>query len=52
MVNRNRGKKQQEETEKHQHVFMTESNLFKGYTTKDFLDYNRKLSSKLNSDGR
>ena len=42
MVKRNRGKKQQEETEKHQHVIMTENNLFKGYTTKYVLNYDRK----------
>ena len=29
-----RGKKQQEETEKQQHVIVTENNLFKGFTAK------------------
>ena len=42
MVKRSRGRKQQEETEKHQHMIMTENNLFKGYATKDVLNYDRK----------
>ena len=42
MVERSRGKKQQEETEKHQHVIMSENNVFKGYTTKDVLNYDIK----------
>ena len=33
MVKRSKRKKQQEETEKQQHVIMTENNLFKGFTT-------------------
>ena len=37
MVKRSREKKQQEETKKHQHMIMTENNLFKGYATKMFL---------------
>ena len=37
MVKRGRGKKRQEETEKHQHIIMTENNLFKGYATKRVL---------------
>ena len=32
-VKRSRGKKQQKETEKRQHVITTENNLFKGFTT-------------------
>ena len=38
MVKRSRGKKQQKETEKQQHIIVTENNLFKGYTTKDILN--------------
>ena len=34
MVKRIRVKKQQKETEKQQHIFMTDNNLFKGFTTK------------------
>ena len=33
MVKRSRGKKQQKEIEKQQHIILTENNLFKGYTT-------------------
>ena len=33
MVKRSRGKKQQKETEKQQHVIVTENNLLKGFTT-------------------
>ena len=33
MVKRSRGKQQQEETEKQQHVIVTENILFKGFTT-------------------
>ena len=33
MVKRSRGKKQQKETEKQQHVIVTENNLFKGFIT-------------------
>ena len=35
-------KRQQEETEKQQHVIVTENNLFKGFTTKGIRNYNRK----------
>ena len=44
-----RGKKQQEETEKHQHVIVTENNLFKGFTTEDVQNYDQKYSGKLDS---
>ena len=33
MVKRSRGKKEQEETEKQQHVILKENNLFKSFTT-------------------
>ena len=52
MVKRSRGKKQQKEAKKQQHVIATENNLFKGYTTKEVLNYHRKQSRKLDSDGR
>ena len=39
MVKRGRGKKQQEETEKQQHVILTENNLFTGFTTKGVRNY-------------
>ena len=42
MFKRNRRKKQQKETEKHQHIIMRENNLFKGYATKDILNYDQK----------
>ena len=42
MVKRSRGKKQQKETEEQQDVIVTENNLFKGYATKDVLNYHRK----------
>ena len=42
MVKRIRGKKQQEETEKQQHIIATENNLFKGFTTKDVQNYDQK----------
>ena len=38
MVQRSRGKKQQEEREKNQHFIMTRNNLCKGYATKDVLN--------------
>ena len=34
MDKRSRGKEQQKETEKQQHVIVTENNLFKGFTIK------------------
>ena len=52
MIKRRGGKKQQEDVQKQQHVIMTENNLFKGYTTKDVLNYDRKESSKLDNNGR
>ena len=42
MVKRNRGKKQQEEREKHQHVITTENNLFKGFITESVQNYDQK----------
>ena len=42
LIKRNRGKKQQKEIEKHQHVIVTENNLFKGFTTKGIRNYDRK----------
>ena len=41
MVKRSRGKKQQKETEKQQHVIVTENNLSKGFTTKGIRNYDR-----------
>ena len=35
MFKNSRGKKQQKETEKQQHIIVTEKTLFKGFTTKD-----------------
>ena len=52
MVKRSRGKKQLEETKKQQHVNVTENNLSKGFTTKGARNYDRKLSGKLDSEGR
>ena len=42
MVKKSRGKKQQEETEKHQHVNVTEKNLFKDFTTEGIRNYDQK----------
>ena len=42
MIKRSREKKQQEETEKQQHVIVTENNLFKGFTTEGVRNYNQK----------
>ena len=47
MVERSRKKKQQEEGEKQQHVIVTESSLFKGFTKKDIQNFNRNLSACL-----
>ena len=41
MVKRSRGKKQQKETEKQQHIILTENNLFKGFTTEDVQNYDQ-----------
>ena len=38
MVKKSRGKKQQEETEKPQHVIATENKFFKEFTTKGIRD--------------
>ena len=37
-----RGKKQQKEREKMQHVIVTENNLFKGFTTEGVRNYDQK----------
>ena len=42
MVKRSRGKKKQKETEKQQHVIVTENNLFKGFTTEGVQNYDQK----------
>ena len=42
MVKNSREKKQQEETEKQQHIIVTENSLFKGFTTKGVLNYDQK----------
>ena len=42
-------KKHQEETEKQQHVIVTENNLFKGFTTQGVRNYDQKYSGKLDS---
>ena len=39
IVKRSRGKNQQEETVKQQHVIVTENKLFKGFTTKGIQNY-------------
>ena len=49
MVKRRRGIKQQEETEKQQHIIVTENNLFKGFTAEGIRNYNQKQSGKLDS---
>ena len=42
MAKRSRGKKQQEETEKQQHVIATGNNLLKGFTTEGVRNYDQK----------
>ena len=42
MVKRSRGKDQQEETEKQEHVIVTEKKLFKGFTTEGIQNYDQK----------
>ena len=42
IVKRSKGKKQEEEKEKPQHVIATENNLFKGFTTNGVQNYDRK----------
>ena len=49
MVKRKRGKKQQKETEKQQHVIVTENNLIEAFTTKGVRNYDQKQSGKLDS---
>ena len=39
MVERNRGKTQQKETEEQQHVIVTKNNLLKGFITKGAQNY-------------
>ena len=41
-VKRSRGKKHQEETQKQQHVIVTENNLFKGFTKEGIEKYDLK----------
>ena len=52
MAKRRGGKKLQEETEKKQHVIVTENKLFKGFTAKDERNYYQKLSGKFEKEGR
>ena len=40
---------QQEETEKKQHVIVTENNLFKSFTKEDVQNYDQKQSGNLDS---
>ena len=49
MVKRSRDKKQQKETEKQQHVIVTENNLLKGFSTEAVRNYDQKYSGKLDS---
>ena len=42
IVQRSKGKKQQEETEKQQHVIATENNLLKGFTIECVLKFDQK----------
>ena len=42
IVKNSRGKKQQEETKKQQHVIVTEIKLFKGFTTEGVKNYHQK----------
>ena len=42
MVKNSREKKQQEETEKQQHVIVTENKLFKGFTAEGVRNYDQK----------
>ena len=42
MVKRSRGKEEQEETDKQQHIIITENNLFKGFTTEGVRNYDQK----------
>ena len=52
MVKRNREKKQQEETEKQQHVIVIEKTLFIGFPIKGVRNYEKKQSDELDRDGR
>ena len=51
-VKKKQRKKQQQETKKQQYVIVTETCLFKGFTTKGVRNYEQKESGKLDSDGR
>ena len=42
MVKISRGKKQQKEIEKQQHIIVAENILFRGFTTVDFRNYDQK----------
>ena len=46
MVKRRREEKQHKETEKQQHVIVTENNLFKGFTTECVRNYDQKYFGK------
>ena len=45
MVKNSRGKKQQKETEKQQHVIVAENKLFKSFTTEGIRNYDQKIRS-------
>ena len=49
MIKRSRGKKQQDETEKQQHVIVTENHLFKNFTAECIRNYDQKQFCKLDS---
>ena len=49
MVKRSRGKKQQKEREKQQHVIVTVNNLFKDFTKEGVRNHDQKQSSKLDN---
>ena len=42
IIKRNRGKKQQEETEKQLSIIVTENKLFESFTTEGVRNYNQK----------
>ena len=52
MVNRSRGKKQQEETEEQQRVIIRESYLIRGFIYLNVGNYDQKYSRKIDSVGR
>ena len=49
MVKRSRGKKQQKEIEKQQHIIVIENSLFKGFTREGVPNYDQKQSGELDS---